>query len=211
MLTILLKSVSERKLGSFRTSRWKSSDNLANTLTETFWNVRSSCRKFTFIEYLQLKVLLGKASLTEVKCCYDAPGVLTDELFISALRAWKTDLPESLLWKRLQLLQRLEGRSEWSLNLFYTYDNVIKYDIELSRRSIRKVKKYSGYVRNSSAVGSKRGTRIHIPEPEIGEWNTNVEKDYYLFLTVGEFDSGPPGNVIFTLKRTKSSKRKPRK
>lgn len=162
---------------------------------------------FTFIEYLQLKVLLGKASLDECRAAYDAPGVLKDDLFISALRAWMTDVPRNILWQRLQLLQRLEGRPEWSENLYYTYNGVINYELVEIRRPIRKVKKYSGYVRNSSAVGSKRKSNLTITEPEIFEWNTNVEIDYHLFLTVGEFDSGAPGDIFFTLKRTKSPKR----
>lgn len=209
MLTILLQSVSAKNVRHFRTHRWKSSNIQPNTLTETFWNSRTPFRKFTFIKYLQIKVLLGYANLIETRCCYDAPGVLEDDLFIDALRAWKTDVPRNILWQRLQLLQRLEGQPEWSENLYYTLDNCISYEIEEHRYSIRKVKKYSGYVRNSSAVGSKRGSKIFMPEPESFEWTTNVEKDYYHFLTVGEFDSGLPGDIIFTLMRTKSSKRNP--
>ena len=207
MFTILEQSVSDRKVDYFRTHKWKSSNNLPNTLTETFWNIRTPQRKFTFIEYLKLKVLTGQADYVEARCIYDAPGVLKDDLFIDALRAWKTDVPRSILWQRMQSLQRLIGRPVWSLNLYYTYNKCFVYEIEEIRRSIRKVKKYSGYVRNSSAVGSKKKSTISIPEPESFEWNSNVEYDFYHFLTVGEFDSGAPGDVFFTLMRTKSSKR----
>lgn len=208
MFTILEKSVSDRKLENFRTFTWKSSSHLSNTLTETFWNIRTPQRKHTFIQYLQLKVLLGRCNLFETRMCYDAPGVLRDDLFIDALRAWKTDVPRNILWQRLQFLQRIEQRSEWSENLYYTWSNVFVYECEEIRRSIRKVTKYSGYVRNSSQVGSKRNSGFSRPEPEIFEWNSNERKfDYYHFLTVGEFNSGDPGNVIFTLMRTKSSKR----
>jgi hypothetical protein len=69
----------------------------------------------------------------------------------------------------------------------------------LTRRTIRKVKKYSGYVRNSSAVGSKRTSKVFIPEAESFEWNYNVEIDFYSYLTVGEFNSGLSGVVDFTL------------
>jgi len=208
MFTILEKSVSDGRLDNFRTLTWRSSSHQPNTQTETFWNIRTPQRKFTFIEYLQLKVLLGFANLTETRCCYDAPGTLKDDLFIDALRAWKTDVHSDILWQRLQLLQRLEQRTEWSMNLYYTLNNCVVYELEEIRRSIRKVNKYSGYVRNSSQVGSKRNLGSSRPEPEIFEWNSNERKiDYYHFLTVGEFFSGDPGNVIFTLMRTKSSKR----
>jgi len=211
MLTILEQSGSERKVRNFRTLKWKSSNNIPNTLSETFWMVRTTQRKYTFIEYLKLKVLTGRASLIETRLCYDAPGVLGDDLFIEALRAWKTDVPKSILWQRLQALQRLLQRPVWSENLYYTYGNCFSYEIEEVRTSIRKVKKYSGYVRNASSIGSKRQSNPYRPEPESFEWNTNAEVDYYQFLTVGEFDSGAPGDVIFTLMRTESPKRKPLK
>jgi len=156
-----------------------------------------------------MKVLLGEANAIERNCCYDAPGTLEDDLFIDALRAWKTDVPKRILWQRLQQIQRLLARQEWSQNLYYTYEGIMAYEIEEVRLSIRKVKKYSGYVRNSSAVGSKRKSNLSIPEPERFEWNSDVNLNYYHFLTVGEFDSGAPGNIIFTLMRTESSKRNP--
>jgi len=52
-------------------------------------------------------------------------------------------------------------------------------------------------------VGSKRKSNLTIPEPEIIEWNSDVKINYYHFLTVGEFDSGAPGLLLFTLKSSK--------
>lgn len=184
--TILEKSESVKKTKSFRTHKWKSSNNLADTLTETFWNIRTLQRRQTFIEYLKMKELLGLTNLVEKRCCYDVPGVLEDDLFIDALRAWKTDVPKNILWQRLQTLQRLLGKRQWNLNLYYTYDKEFSYEIEEVRRSIRKVKKYSGYVRNSSAVGSKRFSSTSRPDPEIFEWSLDEKIDYYNFLTVGD-------------------------
>lgn len=199
MLTILAQSVSDRRLKNFRTLKWKSSNNLANSLTETFWITRTSFRQFTFIEYLKIKRLMMQTTEIEERLLYDAPGALRDNLFIDALRAWMTETPRDILWQRLQLLQRLLGRPSWSKNLYYTYDNCITYEISENRRSIRKGKKYSGYVRNSSAVGSKRATGSPKPEPERFEWSLTEEIDYYHFLTVGEFNSGLPGVVLVTL------------
>lgn len=210
MSTILYQSASRVKPRNFRTHKWRSSNNRSNTLTETFWVVRTPIRKFKYIEYLQLKVLLGLADNSEAQACYDAPGVLNDRLFIDALRAWKTTTPRNVLWQRLQLMQELLQRPVWSENLYYTYDGTFKYELEEIRRPIRKVKKYSGYVRNSSSVGSKRASGFTKPEPERFEWNLDVEIDYYQFLTVGEFDSGQPGKVFFALTRAKSSKRSPK-
>lgn len=207
MLTILYKSV-QGKLKNFRVHKWKSSNNQPNKSTKTFWEIRTPQRKHTFIEYLKLKALMGKSSEAELKVLYDAPGVLNDDLFLDALRAWKSGISEEILWQRLNFLQRLEGLTQWSPNLYYTYNNCFVYELREIRTPIRKVNKYSGYVRNSSAVGSKSQSNLHKPEPEIVEWiNNEKEIDYYFFLTVGEFHSGSPGHFRFTLMRTKSSKR----
>lgn len=142
----------------------------------------------------------------EYRLLLDAPGVLSDNLFFDALRAWNTEIPRKILWQRLEILQKLLNLPVWNINLYYTLKGTVKYEIYEMRSPIRKVEKYSGYVRNSSAVGSKRNSIRFIPEPERFEWNTNVEIDYFLFLSVGEFDTGIPGSTI-TLTMDKSKVR----
>lgn len=143
-----------------------------------------------------MKFLVEGLSVDEQRCLFDAPGILTDNLYLDALRAWRTEIPKKILWQRLTWLQILKEVIPFSLNLFYTHKGNIRYQLVELRSPIRKVDKYSGYVRNSSQVGSKRSSKIFIPEPEIFEWTQAVEIDYYLFLTVGEFDSGIPGSTI---------------
>lgn len=190
---------------SFRTHRWNSANNLSNTYTKTCWRVRTKIHKHIFIQYLQMKVLMGMATLIEIRACYDAPGVLEDDLFISALRALKTDVPNKTLWQRLQALQRLDGRLEWSPNLYHTWNKEFGYVVEEIRSSIRKVKKFTGYVRNSSAVGTKSSHKIERLEPDKFEWSFEIGRNNFLFLTVGEFYSGAPGDVIFTLMKDQKS------
>jgi len=197
MLTILEQS-GKGKVRNFRKLHWDSANHKPETLTKTFWEVRTNYRKHKFIQYLQMKHLNGECNLTEYRCLLDAPGVLRDNLYIDALRAWMTDVPRRILWQRLATLQRLLQLPEWSLNLYYTYNGSVNYEIVEARQPIRKVKKFSGYVRNSSSVGSKRRSSSSRPDPESFEWNTNVEIDYYLFLTVGEFNSGLPGMLTVT-------------
>jgi len=196
MLTILGQSISKKKLSNFHRFTWWSSNNLSDSRTKTFWEIKSNFRKFNFIEYLKIKHLVEGLSLLETRALFDAPGVLLDNLYFDALRAWKTDVQKEILWQRLAWLQLLNDQTPWSPNLFYTYNGTLKYELKEIRSSIRKVIKYSGYVRNSSQVGSKRTTQRFLPEPERFEWTTNVEIDYFLFLTVGEFDSGIPGSTI---------------
>lgn len=202
MLTILEQSV-HGELRNFRTITWKSSNQSPNTLTKTFWSVKTNFRKYKFIKYLQIKALVGECNYTEYRCLLDAPGVLEDDLFIDALRAWKTDVPKKILWQRLATLQRLLQQPAWELNLYYTFNKVVKYELIEARQSIRKVKKYSGYVRNSSQVGSKRKNQSFSEQPESFEWNTSDDFDFYHYLTVGEFSSVPSGLLTFTLKMSK--------
>jgi hypothetical protein len=149
-----------------------------------------------------MKCLIGDVSLTEYRWLLDVPGVLEDDLFIDALRAWKTDVPKHILWQRLSMLQRMLQLPQWSTNLYYTYNGVVKYELEEYRVPIRKVIKYSGYVRNLSSK-DKGSLGTVRPEPEIFEWNFDVKIDYFLFLTVGEFDSGLPGSLAFALMSSK--------
>jgi hypothetical protein len=151
---------------------------------------------FTFIEYLKLKFFLGQASSLEARCLFDAPGVLRDNLYLSALRAKDAGVPLDILLQRIIFLQQLLRSKLWNKNLFDTYDGCIKYKLFEVRRPIRKVKKYSGYVRNPSAVGSKRTTLTVKHVPETFEWFDCEEIDFFDFLTVGRF-SGPALEIVF--------------
>jgi len=155
-----------------------------------------------------MKVYFGYVNEVELMCSYDAPGVLSDELFISALRAKQQQIyDKKTQLQRLQLVQESLGIPKYSLNLYYTYDKVVNYEILETRSTIRKVKKYSGYVRNSSSVGSKRSSGSSKPEPESFEWTYNEKFDYFEFLSVGVYSWETPRQLIDTLMRTKSSKR----
>lgn len=207
MLTILEESVSGKELRNFRSLHWSSSNILPNTATKTFWQVFTPLRKFSFIEFMKMKLYFSNLNMVEYRCLMDAPGVLNDDLFIDALIASRQIEDRELLLQRLNILQIIMERKEWSINLFYTISGVANYRIQECRKAIRPADKYSGYVRNSSTVGSKRSSNLFIPEPETFEWNNNEKIDFLRFLTVGELTSGSPGGNFFTLTRTKSPKR----
>lgn len=184
MYTILEQSVSEKRFSSFRTYKWSSSSTPSNTLTKTFWSIRSNVRMHVFIQYMQMKMILGTVSTFEYRCLVDAPGVLRDDLLVALLRAKLVDVPQQLLLQRLRILQEWQRRPQWSLNLYYTWKKQIAYELSEIRQTIRPVKKFSGYVKSPSAVGTKK-SRISHHDPESFEWNSYVEIDYYEFLTVG--------------------------
>jgi hypothetical protein len=182
--------LSESRLGDnlqgFRTFRWKSSNQQANIPTETFWLVKSNFKLFSFLSFLKLRVFEGRNSKTEYKCLIDGPGVLDDSLFIGALRALMVGIDRESLFQRIAWVQGLENQTPWTSNLLRQWESSIRYEIKEIRRPIRKARKYSGWIRNSSSVGSKRPGKPK-PEPGTFEWNNYEKLDYYNFLTVGRF------------------------
>jgi hypothetical protein len=207
MVTILSKSENGGRLKGFRTFTWNSSNNLSDSATKTFWQIKSNFHKFKFIEFLKLKSIYSELSEEELRCLIDAPGVLNDKLFVEAKIAKANGISIEILGDRLNILRKLLGRNEWSANLLYTLNGDLKYEILELRSAIRPATKYSGYVRNSSQVGNKNSQKPNHLDPEIYEWNLPVEIDFLHFLTVGEFSLGSPEGHFFTLMRTKSSKR----
>lgn len=198
-----------KSLRSFRIRRWESSDQLPNNLTKTFWQLQTNVSYQKFLECKKLELFLKGLPLEELQCLFDAPGVLDDELFTSLLRA-KNDLRlnlmkeeheiQLLLLRRLRVLQLILGLPLWSQNLLYTYKGNLKYELQLVRVAIRKVKKFSGWVRNSSAVGSKRKSRDLGYNPEIFGVILDEEFDYYSILMTPELDYLIPGTPEFTIK-----------
>lgn len=208
MLTSRKISETERTLKSFRELRWRSSTKPSNNKVKTFWVVRTNFRKEKFLMYLKMKFLIEGLAEDELQLLIDAPGVLSDNLFLDALRAIRSGISLRVLEQRLQQL-KIFGLStfDFSLNLYFTFNGTISYQMYLSERPIGKIKRFSGYVRNSSSVGSKRqsGTRS-LPEHFL--WNSSVEYDYFHFLTVGELTSGASGGSSLILKSSDRTKRK---
>lgn len=209
MFTILSKSASKKKLTHFRTHKWASSNTIQNDSTKTFWRVRTNFRRETFIEYLKLKLLYDpNLSSLELRFILDLDTIINDEILMALLRARNLNINEEVAISRFLQALRLYSRKELTKNLFFTLEGTILYELEECRQSIRRVKKFSGYVRNASSVGSKKGSNSSKPEPEIFRWAGTDEKiDWFRYITVGELSSGRPESIFFTLKRTKSPKR----
>jgi len=141
---------------------------------------------------------------------YDFPGVLEDEVFVAILRSKQNGISLETLEAKLQILFRLGlTKSEINRNLYYTLEGTVAYQIFFTTQAIGKIKKFSGYVRNSSSVGSKKGSKTH-QDPEAFTWLIVVEYDYLAFFnSVGDLSLGAPGGLIFTLTSPLRTKRKP--
>lgn len=207
MLTSRKISVSLKKLDNFREFRWKTSTTPSNVKYETFWVIRTNVRREKFIWYLKVKFLVEGLGTDELQMLIDCPSVMKDNLFFDALRAQRSRVSTRLIGERLTILNKHGlGTFSFNLNLYYTFRGTIAYQTYVAEKPIGKFKKFSGYVRNSSSVGSKRqsGTRS---EPENFQWKMAIEYDYYTFLTVGELTTGASGGSNVTLKSSERTKR----
>lgn len=209
MTTTTKISESKKRITFFRDLRWKSSTSPKDKKSETFWRVRTNLRKVTFIQYMKMKAIYQGLPEDELQLLLDIPGVLEDDLFVSVLRTRNNGKSLKDLDEKLELLFKLGLIDDQiSSNLFYTIEGTIAYQIFVDEQAIRKFKKFSGYVRNSSSVGSKKGNKI-FQHPEVFVWTKVVEYDYYTFLnSVGELSLGAPGGLSFTLTSPKRTKRK---
>jgi len=188
--------------GPRRTMRWSSSTKSKHHSGKTFWSIESRFRKFKFLQYLQMRVLYGKAEIDEIRCLVDGISFQKERLFFDALRASQSGIPVQLLSQRLASLSQLLGLPRLDKHLFDTWKNCV-YRLREFDVPIRPPKKYSGYVRSPSSVGSKRRLLRQDLIAETVEWNISEELDYYEFLTVGELrgrsvsfrlpDDGPKG------------------
>ena len=203
--TILWESRSVLPLKNFRNLQWRSSKQIADTPTETLWKVRTNFRLITFLKYLKMRHFYIGLPINLQRCMYDAPGVLKDDQYLALLQAKMMGVPMDELENRLQRLQRLTGQPIWEMNLLSTFEGVLSYEISEILKPIRKGKKYSGYVRNSSTVGSKRGFGGQKPEPETFEWNTESTIDYLTYFSVGQLSlaSGDISLILTSPERTK--------
>lgn len=181
---------SEKKLISrrFKTYRWKSSVQQPNELTETFWELQSEQRLSTFLECKKLELFLNGLDSIEYQCLVDAPGFFSDRLFLELMRAlasWpssRLNVQREYLLQKLEPLQSMLCRPVWSKNLLYTYLGNLDYRLQHIRVPIGKVNKFSGWVRNSSAVGSKSPRTISFLEPESQDRLMDSDIDYYSYF-----------------------------
>lgn len=211
-LTVHWKSETQFPQGNFRTFRWSSSYQQPNYLSYTFWELSTRQRWSKFILCKKMELFFGDLPLQEMQALIDAPGLFTDQVFLDLLQAKaelssdqkrKSDQDSNLLLQKLQLVQVLRGETPWSQNLLYTYKGILDYQLQLVEVPIRKVNKFSGWVRNSSAVGSKRMSGGNLDFPEIQETKIDVKLNFlnYFMSPNFEFDDLgiPAGTLLYTL------------
>jgi len=202
-----------RKKGYFKFSfRWKSS--LVSPelqKEESFWFVSSNVKETSLLKFLKLKLFLSTETHIQVlRLLSDHPKVLNDQVFVTL---FKHKMQNNL--DILTILERYEGFCQvfgkanfYKKELLKQWENNIGILAQEAFIPIRPFKPYSGYVRNSSSVGSKRKSNFLFLESEVEEMEISNENDFLdEAITVGEVSSCWNSISISLMKNLKGSKR----
>jgi hypothetical protein len=174
--------------GSLHVLRWGSSTNSKYKSGKTSWVIESPWRKQTFLHFMKTKYLWGLATPMEAQMLLDEPGSLRDTLFLQSLLAKEENrVPLSILWPRIGILDQLGYKSFINFKVFDDLERRFVFRVTEYDHRLRPPKKYSGYVRSPSGVGSKRGLPRREPVPAISVEEYALESDFLGFLTVGSF------------------------
>jgi hypothetical protein len=114
-------------------------------------------------------------------------SVLRDQVFIDSLLANKINkVPLDTLIIRLDYLVQKFGIPFLEFKTYREYSKRFEYKIREIDSPLRKPKKYSGWVKNSSSVGSKRFGPRREPIPSFNVKEIVHDLSFLEFLTVGE-------------------------
>jgi len=194
-----------------RVFHWKSlSTSSEITRRENFWVMKTNVRLQTALNLLKLMFLHGELNLRLQACILDHPSTLSDEIFraIAVAKVTKDVNPEVLMDNLDKILSLIGKPNIYRKRLIRQWLGTIGIQIKEISQPIVPSKRYTGYVRNSSSVGSKRQNKISF-EPIPEKFASEMFEMFDLILesiTVGEVVSRS-GNFTITLKSLKEAKR----
>jgi len=188
-----------------RTFRWRNnSTNSEISGLETFWEMKSNVRLETALSLLKLKFIWGELSPREQQFLWDHPSTFRDQVFLALASAKvRSKVPLKELVKRLSKVLELLGKKNlFRKELIVQWEGNTVLLITQKSYPIRKFTKFSGYVRNSSSVGSKHRNKFNFePIPEKDSTERFDEFEFvYEAITVGEVISRT-GSLSVTLKK----------
>jgi len=180
---------------SFMTFKWRANCLPSEiTRSEAFWHVRSTFNEDAMIRYLRLKYFWNELQGEQIELAFDHPRFLRSVEFnvLLALLA-NTELTRLEISIRAErALSVLNRKSEFRFNLLSTWDQNIRLVAERETRTIRPHKRFSGWVRNASALGSKHKTKVFIPDPLFEEYPEESFDEFeflYGLISVGNLES----------------------
>jgi hypothetical protein len=162
---------------------WRdSSTSTELTRSESVWRVTSSQSEEQLIRFLRLKFFWTECSILEQEAMFSHPRFLEDlEFNVLLTLLAKTELSREEITERAEQALRILGKhSNFRKRLLPQWENNIFLKLERTTRTIRKHKAYSGWVRNASSVGSKKG-KLNLPEPLV-EITSEEQFDEFNFL-----------------------------
>jgi len=138
-------------------------------------------------EYLWLKYLWDELTRPEMELFLVMPETLKSEMKFATLRAALIK-PKKVLRTKLSECPFMEEKERPTRLRYLGFKRL---DVEISRitRNLQKVPKFSGWIRSSSAVGSKRrpgGPSFLEPLAIIENDYIDYVFDWFAYLTVGE-------------------------
>lgn len=174
--------------GAYKTFRVSCNTNRENG-TQDRLVVYSQGSRPAVVKYLWLKYLWDELTKEEFELFLYLPEILNDELRFAALRAVLL-LGKKELRKRILDCPILDPADKPLREIYLGYKR-LSIEIHRESRKLPKVPKFSGWVRSSSAIGSKRQRGPGLPEPLTIIENDYEDKkfDWYYFLTVGGFST----------------------
>lgn len=143
----------------------------------TFWKVQSNMKRDKFIHYCKLRLLYETTDGKEQQFLFDA--IDFDPFFVACYK-----LKGNLEDDRVGKIAVLFGLKNYTRKLYRQWNGNVKFHIIEIGRPIGKITKFSGYVRSSSSVGSKRPNKTNL-DPRTEIWTEELEYNYVELLTVG--------------------------
>lgn len=148
--------------------------------------VFSSGKRHALVKYLWYKLVWDELSRMEFHLFISMPEVLNNTKILAFLRC-RLEIDKRILRQRLLQIENLIGETP---TIRSTYQGLKRMRIEIQREtiSLQKVPKFSGYVRNISAIGrGNGGSRDLEPVTDFVYEEIRGKIDWYLLLSVGEF------------------------
>lgn len=157
------------------------------TGTDSRLLVYSQGSRAKVVQYLWLKFLWDELTKKEFELFLILPETLNSQIKVAVLRSLLIQ-GKKVTRERLNKALILLGEEPHTRESYLGYKRL---DVEIYdfTRSLPRVPKFSGWIKSSSAVGSKRKSRgPSFPEPLaiIENDYEDVEFDWYSLLTVGD-------------------------
>jgi hypothetical protein len=139
-------------------------------------------------EYLWLKFLWDELSKVEFALFLTLPGTLNSEVKLATLRSLLVQ-GKKITRERLVRMQIFLGETPSSRERYLGFKR-LDVEIQEIERKLPRIPKFSGWIKSSSAVGSKRSRGPSYLEPLAINENDyeDVIFDWYNYLTVGDLE-----------------------